>query len=313
MRVVKPERLRKGDLVGIVAPSGPVLDTGKVERGVRYLERLGYRVAVGRHTCRVHGYLAGGDEERAEDLHAMFADGRVRAVMALRGGYGAGRLLRLLDWRLLARNPKILVGFSDLTALQLALWRKCHLVTFHGPMLVSDLAGSPDRATEESLWRMLTSGRRPGLLRLPPSSRPTPLHGGRTAGRLIGGNLSLLVSLLGTPFMPRLGDAILFFEEVGEEPYRIDRMLNHLATAGVLARARGCLAGRFTDCSPRDRTRPSLSLEDVLAETASRLGVPFLSGLPFGHIRTKITLPIGITARMDAGRGKLELLEAAVS
>jgi muramoyltetrapeptide carboxypeptidase len=269
-------------------------------------------VAVGRHASRGYGYLAGTDSERLDDLHAMFRDPRVRMIMALRGGYGSSRLLSAIDYRSIARTPKILTGFSDLTALQLALWKKCRLVTFHGPMLGSDFGGRIDPFTEEHFWRLITSPSVPERLPRVRSATSAMLAGGRATGRLVGGNLSLIVSLLGTPFQPSFNACILFFEEVGEEPYRIDRMLTHLRNAGILRRLHGIVSGQFNDCGPKDPHRPSLSLRKILAETAEQSGAPFLSNLPFGHVRRKLTLPIGVRAGLDPEHGTLDLLEAAV-
>jgi muramoyltetrapeptide carboxypeptidase len=243
----------------------------------------------------------------------MFRDPRVRAILALRGGYGSLRLLSHIDYRLIARCPKILAGFSDLTALQLALWNACRLVTFHGPMLGSDFAGRVDPFTEERFWTMVTSPVVPQRLAPPRGVHTRALAGGRSNGRLMGGNLSLLISLLGTPYQPSFAGCILFFEEIGEEPYRVDRMLTHLHLTGILKDVRGIVSGQFTGCVPQDRTRPSLTLRTILEETAERTDVPFLSGVPFGHVRHKLTLPIGIRAALDAERGTLDLLEAAVS
>lgn len=307
-----PPRLRRGDCIGIIAPAGPVADVSRIERGVRYLERLGYTALVGRHAARTHGYLAGTDAQRLEDLHAMFRDPRVRMIMALRGGYGSTRLLSAVDYGMIARNPKILAGFSDLTALQLALWTMCRLVTIHGPMLASDFSGRTDASTEEHFWRLVTTPSVPERIARGRTARAEVHTGGRATGRLLGGNLSLIVSLVGTPFQPAFKGSILFFEEVGEEPYRVDRMLTHLRDAGVFRRLHGLVAGQFTDCSPKDRRRPSLTLRQVLAETAEHAGVPFLSGLPFGHVRRKVSLPIGVRAAVDAESGTLDLLEPAV-
>ena len=157
MNVLVPQRLKKGDLIGIICPAGPVLDLSRLERGVRYLEGLGYRTMVGRNALRRLGYLAGTDEERAEDIHAMFTDRKVRGIFCARGGFGTPRLLSLIDYRLIAKNPKILVGYSDITALALAIWKKCRLVTYHGPMLAVDMAVDVNAFAEESLWRILTS------------------------------------------------------------------------------------------------------------------------------------------------------------
>ena len=311
MEVIKPRALRPGDLIGLVSPASPIADTSRIDRAIRYLESLGYRVRTGDHSTDSHGYLAGTDRDRAADLHAMFADRAVRAIFCIRGGYGAPRLLPYLNYRLIRNNPKIFSGYSDITALALALWRKAGLVTFHGPMAGVDLAGAPDPFTEEMFWGMLTSRTKRGAITLP-GTPPAGLAPGRASGRLLGGNLALVVSLLGTPFMPDLRSAVLFLEDITEEPYRIDRMLTQLRNAGILRRSAAVLTGQFTDCVPQDTSKPSLTLEEILAETAALSGRPFLAGLPFGHESPKMTLPVGLRVRIDADAGRLEFLEAAV-
>lgn len=309
---LKPPKLRKRDVIGIVAPASPVADPSRIDRGVSYLERLGYDVIVGANVLKKHGYLAGTDEERAADLHAMFGDRRVRMIMCARGGYGTPRLLRLLDYRLVTRDPKILVGFSDITALQLAFWQKCGLVSFHAPMLATDMAGPMDPFTEEMFWIMVTSSEKVGSIAFPEPMETRAVRPGSFSGRLLGGNLSILVSLLGTPYQPSFDNAALFLEEVAEEPYRVDRMLMHLQNAGALAKCHGVLIGQCTDCVPRDPSRPSLSLDEVIKEFALALKKPVISNVPFGHVEQKITLPLGVKARVDVERRAMELLEAAV-
>lgn len=312
MDVRVPQRLKRGDLLGIICPASPVYDASRIESGVRYLERLGYRTTVGRNASRATGYLAGTDRERADDIHAMFADRSVRGIFCARGGYGSPRLLSRIDYRLIARNPKIFVGYSDITALSMAFWRACRLVTYHGPMLAVDLAADVDPFAEESLWRMLTSGERRATLAA--SDDDTRVrHRGDVTGRLLGGNLSLLVSLLGTPYMPDLRRAILFLEEIGEDPYRVDRMLTQIANAGIFSRVRGTALGRFTACVPKDPGVPSLTLGEVFAGRAEPARRPFLGGFPIGHEKRMVTVPVGLRARLDSGRGEITLLEAATS
>ncbi len=312
MTPLKPPKLKKRDLIGIVAPASPVLDPSRIDRGVSYLERLGYNVIVGANVLKNHGYLAGTDEERVADLHAMFRDRRVSMIISARGGYGTPRLLGLLDYRLIKRNPKILVGFSDITALQLALWAKCSLVTFHAPMLATDMAEPMDPFTEEMFWLVVTSNQKVGAVGFPEPMETKIVRPGSFTGHLLGGNLSILVSLLGTPYQPVLDHAAIFIEEVGEEPYRIDRMLMQLQNASSLTRCRGVMVGQCTDCVPRDPTRPFLSLDEVLKEFALALKKPVISNVPFGHVKQKITLPVGVKAKVDVERRSIELLEAAV-
>ena len=252
-----PRRLCPGDLIGLVAPASPVADPSRVEAGVRYFERHGYRVRVGEHAAGVHGYLAGPDRERAADLEAMFLDPEVRAVISLRGGYGATRLLPLLDFELFRRNPKILSGFSDITALQLALWHHCRLVTFHGPMAAVDFGGTVDSATEASFWDAVSGAGAPRQLPLGAPGTLRVLVEGEASGPLLGGNLSLMAALAGTPYMPDFSGTIVVIEDIGEEPYRVDRMLTQLLQAGVFSgvRARGCRAHAGSDRSSQARGR----------------------------------------------------------
>ena len=310
MDVRIPARLRTGDLVGVISPASPLEDVTRLERGIRYLESRGYRAITGKHTGRKSGYLAGTDDERAEDLHAMFADRRVKAIMCIRGGYGTPRLLARLDYAMIRKNPKIFVGYSDITALHLAFWSRARLVTFHGPMLGVDMAGEMDPFAEEAFWRTLTS---PSRQLIPPGGEQVVLTRGKGTGRLLGGNLSLLVSLFGTPYLPALRRALLFLEEVGEEPYRVDRMLTQLRNTGVFRSVAGVALGQFTDCVPKDPAKPSQTVEEIVREFAAGCARPFVAGLPFGHERKMTTIPVGVRAVLDGNTGSLKLLEPAVS
>jgi muramoyltetrapeptide carboxypeptidase len=246
MKILKPRRLRRGDLIGLVAPASPPLDESRLHSGVRYLESLGYRVRLGRHLHRHHGYLAGTDAQRAEDFNGFLRDREVRAIFAVRGGYGTPRLLPLIDYAAAQKDPKIVVGYSDITALQMALWRRAGLITFAGPMLAADLAGRRDAFAEETFWRMLTSKGRGARLPQPSRTRLRCRRPGKARGRLLGTNLSLLVSSLGTPFSPTYRGAILLLEDVGEQFHRLDRMLTQLRNAGVLQNLDVLFVGKFT-------------------------------------------------------------------
>ncbi len=310
MDTLKPKRLKRGDLIGLVTPASAATDPARIERGTRYLEGLGYRVVTGANVNRNRGYLAGTDEERAADLNGFFANPDVRAVFCIRGGYGSPRLLPLIDYRLIARNPKVFVGYSDITALQLALWRKCRLVTFQGPMVSTDFGDTVDAYAEEWFWKIVTSSH--GAGRLDIGTETTTLRPGKARGRLLGGNFALLNALLGTRYQPDFEGSLVFLEDTDEEPYRIDRMFTHLRHASILTRSSGLVLGQFTNSQPTDPTKPSLTLAEVLDDAASWATVPVLANLPFGHVPRKLTMPLGITARLDAGARTLDLTEGAV-
>jgi len=311
MTSLLPERLRKGDLVAVVSPASALDDPSRLEAGVRYLQGLGYRVTVGENVGKRNGYLAGTDEERAGDLNAMFRDRFVRAIFCLRGGYGSPRILPFLDFAAIRKNPKILVGYSDITALQLALLTRCGLVTYHGPMVGVDMIGTMHPAAEESLWMTLTHPS-PGTAI---GSGTIEVRGAGRAlrtGSILGGNLSLVAALLGSKFTPSYRNALLCLEETGEEPYRVDRMMVQLANAGILDSSAALATGAFTDCESRDGKRSSPRWSDVLGDFATRHGLPWVSGLPFGHIRAMCTLPFGVSGKLDLNTGLLLRTGASV-
>lgn len=312
MNILKPPRLRPGDLIGIVSPASTPSAQEKIDKGVRYLEGLGYRVAIGRHVMAQYGYLAGTDEERAADVNDMLRNPTVRAVFALRGGYGTPRMLDLLDYRAARRDPKVFVGYSDITGLQLALLRKSGLVTFSGPMVAVEMWDQIDPFTEEHFWRMVCSGSRIGSI-LNPADKPLVAHNkGRASGILVGGNFSLLASLIGTPYLPNLRGAILVLEDVDEAPHRVDRMFAQLRHAGILKSIAGLVLGTFTDCVPSDPSKPHLTIEQVLQEAVGALKCPVLTNLQYGHIAKKVTIPFGVRATLDARAGSLGVSEGAV-
>jgi muramoyltetrapeptide carboxypeptidase len=312
MAVIKPPRLRKGDLIALISPASAPSSHEKIEKGVQYLESLGYRVRVGKHVMAQHGYLAGTDDQRAQDLNEMILDSKVKAIFALRGGYGTPRLLGMVNYKALRRHPKIIVGYSDITALQMAVLRKVGLVTFSGPMVAVEMWNSIDPYTEEHFWRIVTSTKRIGRLDNPADEPLRAHHPGKAEGRLVGGNLSLLISLFGTSYVPELRQAILVLEEVDEAPHRVDRMLAQLSNSSSLNKIAALLLGRFTDCVPADASKPHLTIEQVLAEFVTRVHCPVLANLQYGHIPKKLTIPFGVRARVDSKKGGLELMESAV-
>lgn len=312
MRVIQPAALERHATIGIISPSSPQRDGARLDRGVRYLESLGYTVKLARHALASHGgYLAGTDAQRVDDLHEMFLDPQVSAIFCARGGYGCARLLPLVDFSIIRRNPKIFVGFSDVTVLQLAIFRRTGLITFSGAMPSVDMADGFHSQSEEQFWRILTSRRPMGALK-----QPWPLEiirRGEARGRLLGGNLSVIMSLMGTPYLPTFKDAVLALEDVGEATYRIDRMLVHLAQATRSQQAAGTIYGSWSQPDPSTISTPNRDVQEVLHERTDVAAGPIISGLMYGHQAEKFTLPIGAEVVLRSARGgSLSLVEAAV-
>ncbi|MCX8056798.1 MAG: LD-carboxypeptidase [Ignavibacteria bacterium] len=313
MKIIKPPHLKKGDLIGLISPASTPDNLERINEGVKYFERLGYRVIVGKNVGRYRGYLAGTDEERLEDLHSMFSNKEVKAIFCVRGGYGSIRLLDKIDYNLIKRNPKIFVGYSDITSLQLAIFHKTGLVSFSGPMAAVDFAGEVNSFTEEVFWRMVTSTKPFGKLKNPESDRICCLTSGEAKGILLGGNLSLVVSLLGTPFLPKFDKAILFLEEIEEKPYRIDRFFAQMKLAKIFDKVSGIILCSFTDCEETDPNKKSLSLNDVVGDYFEKLKKPVFYNLIYGHVNPKNTIPIGIRAAIDCKKCSVEITEACVT
>jgi len=307
---IVPRRLAVGDQVALISPASPVRSARVLALGRQRLERLGLRVKAGRHALSEYGYLAGTDRERARDLDAAFRDPEIKAIFCARGGYGVARLLPAFDLQLVRRHPKPLVGFSDITVLHLAL-QKAGVVSFWGPMPCTSLGWSAFSA--RSLKRALMSAVPAGRVPLAPRRRPMTLRRGVAQGRLTGGTLSLLTSSLGTSYEVETRGRIVFLEDVDEEPFKVDRMLAHLTSAGKLSDAAGVALGIFTGTRVRNCPgRRSLTMRDVFADHLLPLKVPVFGNLAVGHVPDQVTLPYGVTARLDAGAGTLTLLEAGV-
>jgi muramoyltetrapeptide carboxypeptidase len=314
--LVRPPRLEPGGRVALIAPAGPLLERDDLTRAQALCRALGYEPVPGEHALARFGYLAGSDEERLADLNRAFTDDSIDAVWCLRGGYGVTRLLDRVDFAALARRPRAVIGFSDITALLAAVTRRAGIVAFHAPP-----ARAPMPAfTRRHFTRVLTVPDPAGLLEpLPPpadvlvpqENRIVAIRSGVAEGTLAGGNLTLLQCLVGTPLFPDLDGALLVLEDVNEDLYRIDRMLAHLRMAGLLAGVRGVLAGRFTGLD-RSTVDGAFGLDEVLAHYFGPLEIPVTHGLPIGHIDDQWTLPLGARARFDAEAGTVEVLEGAV-
>lgn len=299
-KTVKPKALPAGGTIGIVAPAGAV-DQNKLEEGIGWLLKQGYQVKPGRYLTARSGYLAGTDRERAADVMSMFLNKRVDAIICARGGYGCMRILPLLDFNLIRKWPKIFVGYSDVTAIHAALQR-VGVVSFHGPMVAANVGAA------EYSWQALRQV-------VEEKSKAwfvgDFLHDGQAEGRLVGGNLSIITSLMGTPYELSFKGVILCIEEVAEASYRIDRMLTQLLLSGKLQQLAGLVIGDFENCE-QDRGASVFTVPEVMAERLSGLGIPVLTGLHFGHGRENITLPLGVKACISSKEGGLKLLDCPV-
>ena len=304
LQTLHPQVLRPGDAVALVSPAGPVA-AEKVESAVQVLQGWGLRPRVYPHALDRHSFYAGRDEDRASDLNDALADPEIRGVICNRGGYGVQRIIQRLDFEAVRRDPKLVTGFSDITALHGALWTQARLATVHGPV-----------ATQLERGGVFTSGMRHALMSTEPvvveANADEPTFNvrikGCASGKLFGGNLSMLSTCVGTPFMPDLNGAILLLEDVGEASYRIDRMLTHLLNCGILHRLAGIAVGQF---SLPGNGLSAVSASEVLTERLGKLGIPVLGGLSIGHGASNIAVPLGTEATLDADAGTLLVAAAA--
>lgn len=304
--LVRPPRLQPGSTIGLVSPGFILPEPGQYGEIARTIEELGFKVKTGNHARDQYGYLAGYDKDRASDLNAAFSDPDIDAIIPYRGGWGSNRILDRLDYKLIDRNPKPLIGFSDITSLLLAIYSRTGLVTFHGPVGKSEWTDF----TLRHFRSVLVNGEAAGLSN-PENESVDTISPGRATGPLLGGNLTVLTSMLGSDFLPDFEGAILFLEDVGEEIYRIDRMLTQLKLNGIIDQINGLVFGKCTDCKPG--SGKSLTLNQLFSDHIVPLDIPAFQGSMIGHIDDMFTLPIGIPATIDADKGTIELLEAAVT
>jgi muramoyltetrapeptide carboxypeptidase len=314
----KPPRLRKGDTVGLVAPAMFSDDLNEVEAIKATIVGMGLVPKVGRYVTARYGYLAGADRQRADDINAMYADETVRAVFAVHGGWGSARLLPYLDWGVIRRNPKLLVGMSDITALHLAFAARAGFPTIHAPNAGNgwlDISWT-------SFWNLAFAADTPLFRNPDPSTldplaqerwRTTTIRPGKAAGLLVGGNLSVLASLVGTPWLPDFTGRILFLEDTGEAEYRIDRMLTQLALAGILGKAAGIVFGQCTRCTAGIAGYSGFTVPQILEQHLAPLGVPAFQGANIGHVANQLAIPVGVRAEIDAAAGTIKILEPAVA
>ena len=314
---IRPDHLQSGDTVALIAPASAPIDAGDIDLSIARLRDMGFKVQLGRHARKRHGFLASQDRERAGDLLRAFTDRKAKGIFCVRGGYGTARLLPLLDYQAIHSHPKVLVGFSDITSLHCALLKKSGLISFHGPMTASSLIKKDfPKFSRDGLWRTLTEPAAPGSICQGYRQKTVSIiRGGKVSGELIGGNLSVLCTLIGTPYEPVFRNRILFLEEVDEKPYAIDRLLTHLLNAGILRQLAGVAVGLCHGCVDPKAGRAAeyrQTLEDVLRDRLSPLKVPVVIGLPFGHGPHNATLPVGGRATLDADKGDLIITRAAV-
>ncbi|HET6369839.1 MAG TPA: LD-carboxypeptidase [Nitrospiria bacterium] len=303
--MIKPRSLVKGGVIGVISPAG-VVSEEELNKGVRRLEGIGFKVRLGRSVLHRQRYLAGPDRERVDDLHRMFADPEIDAIFCARGGSGAGRLIPLLDHDLIARHPKVFMGCSDVTTLLLYFNHRQGLVAFHGPMVGPNFGRNSSPRMEDAMLRIL-EGERLTLT----DSRVSVLREGQAEGLLTGGCLTLLCTSIGTPYELRTEDRILFIEDTDEAPYKIDRMLSYLKGLGKFDRVRGVVFGEMIRC--RFPEGSSDRLEEVLMEILGEYDFPVLFGFPSGHGELNLTLPFGIPARIDTEKKSVSLLDSAIS
>lgn len=308
--IVRPKPLQKADTIGLISPASRLPKKEQYGEIINQVKELGYKVKVGANAQNRYGYLAGTDQQRTDDLNAMFADDSVDAILPFRGGWGCNRILDLIDYEVIRKNPKILVGFSDITSLLMAIYEKTGLITFHGPVGKSEWT---DYTTQH--FRDTLGGMQEPTLDIPSSglcedcndlSVITP---GKAKGRLLGGNLSVLTAMMGSDYLPDWKNKILFVEEVGEDIYRIDRMLTQLKLNGVLDEISGFIFGQCVNCQRSNSY--SLTLEQVFDDHIKPLDIPAFSGAMFGHTENMLTLPVGILAGIDAQKGRITLEESA--
>ncbi len=311
-KIIKPKKLKNGDTIGLVSPAG-FLKKSSLDEAIESMEKLGFKVKVGDHVLDRNGYLAGTDQQRADDINNMFKDNSVDGIFCTRGGYGVARMLNLLDYGTIKNNPKMLIGYSDITALLYGIFAQTGLVSFHGPVATSTF----DEFSTEYFRKVLMSNLSPLELPLNEVHKEDSyvIRSGKASGKLVGGNLSIVVSLIGTPYDVDFTDSILFLEEVREEPYRIDRFLTQLLSSGKLDKVNGIALGVFKNCEI-DPDKPSFersfTLKEVLFDRLYQLGVPVVYGLSFGHIANKYTLPFGIKAELNTINKSITLLENSV-
>ncbi len=306
-RLIRPKKLSQGDKVGVVAPAGPV-DLQELEAGLKVVRGMGFQPVLGDHVKDRQHFLAGKDKDRAGDLMAMFEDPEIKGIFCARGGYGANRILPLLDSRIIRKNPKVVVGSSDITLLLIYLIQKCGLVAFHGPMVSGSFGCKPMKISKTQFRKMVTGVKEGGLLTAPQAH---VLQEGTARGRLVGGCLTLLCRSLKTPYEIQTGNGILLIEDVNEPAYRIDGMLWQLKTAGKFRGVKGIVFGEMVNCRFDEGQKGQL--DDLIRDMLPKRSIPVLTHCPVGHGNEMWTLPLGIEATLDTQTRSLRLKSKGVT
>jgi len=313
-RKLKAKLLKKGDTLGLITPASAVSDE-KFEKALKNFKDLGFKVKYTKNARAKNGYLGGTDQQRLDDLHQMFADPEVDGIWCVRGGYGCTRLLPFIDYKLIKKNPKLLIGYSDITALIQAIYQETGLICFHGPVGTSDftdytLKHLQATAMKKNANHVIELFDNPKT-KEDESYQYEVIQKGTAEGQLVGGNLSLISAMAGTDYELKVKNKLVFLEDVGEQPYRIDRMLTQLLQNTDWSEAAGIVLGIFNDCKARN-LEYSLTLSECLKDRLGDLGIPVVYGFSFGHISNQCTFPVGVNARLDTSAKTVTLLESGV-
>jgi len=296
------KRVKSNCTIGVISPAWPPVED-RLKLGLSYLENRGFHIKIGKNVGKIHGYFAGTDDERLADLHDMFTDPEIDMIICTRGGWGGLRLVNKINYELIMKNPKLLIGYSDITTIQLALWTKVSLPSFSGPMVGVEMGKGILNFTEEHLWNQIYNDN-PFYHFNYKQTNASVLQSGYSKGVLLGGCLSLVCHLIGTDYSPDYSGAILFLEDVGEKPYKIDRYLAHLKQAGLFDQINGLILGDFIDCIA-DKDEVTLHLDEILDDYFSNASFPVIRNFPYGHGDLKFSMPIGVNTILNTERGEL--------
>jgi muramoyltetrapeptide carboxypeptidase len=307
---ILPKKIEKGSTIGLITPASPISEE-KFIRAIQNLDKLGFKYKTGNHIFDKYGYLAGSDKDRIDDLHLMFSDPGVDAIWCIRGGYGTTRIIDFIDYQLIKSNPKIFIGYSDITAIHLAILKKTGLITFHGPVAASEFTDYTTKCfvdlflkDEKTIDNYIPEANYESDL-----YKPQVIVSGKMEGKLVGGNLTLLASLAGTPYQFNPENKIVFIEDIDEKPYRVDRMLTQLLKTINLHKASGILLGVFEGCEAKEDEKNTLKIMETLNDRLGNLGIPVFYGFSFGHIDNNCTIPVGCNASFNTETQKLRIEE----